>query len=468
MKPRSFAAWAAAALASASLAAALVACGGGVGSGGTGISAGVANGTVNGFGSVIVDGLRFDDRQVEARRENEPGVEVGAEVLLGHRVELGYDAGVATHVVVKATLAGPVASVGPAGQFVVLGQTVHVNADSAAGPVTQFGGGYAGAGSVLAGDAVEVHGVLEGGGLQATRVDRLATPPAYLRVSGLVDALGATGFTVGALAVDTTTASVLPNGAHLANGQRVTLLALPASLTVDAGGALRLAAAQVRIERIAAPGSEATLSGTIAALDATAARFDLGGVVVRYAGATITPAGSTLANGQYVRVRGLVRDDGSLQADSVVRRDGREGAEAELKGNVIGYDAATRTFAVRGVAVDASAARIESCPGGTLAEGLYVAIEGRLGATGVIATSVHCEDEPNGGTVGRKGVASAVDAASSTFTLTPSTGASLVVRWTPQTYFGSVTPQTLNGVRVEIEGTLAGGVLVAQKVKLDD
>ena len=34
----------------------LVGCGGGVGSGGTGIASGVTDGTVNGYGSVIVDG----------------------------------------------------------------------------------------------------------------------------------------------------------------------------------------------------------------------------------------------------------------------------------------------------------------------------------------------------------------------------------------------------------------------------
>ena len=473
MTRRSIAAWAAAVLA-ATAAASLVACGGGVGSGGTGISAGVAQGTVNGFGSVVVDGLRFDDRSVAAQQENEPGNESGVEVLLGQRVELAYDGGVASRLLVKATLAGPVASVAAPGQFVVLGQTVLVNADATAGPVTQFGGGYTRAAAVTAGDAVEVHGLISrlAGGtvVQATRVERLAAPPAYLKVSGIVGALGsgtAPTFVLGGLTVDASAATVLPQGRNLANGQRVTLLALPATLTAGAGGAPALAAAQIRIEQLGAQGDEATLSGTIGALDAGAARFDLGGVTVHFAGAAIAPAGTTLADGQYVRVRGRTQADGSLQADSVTLRDGRGEAEAELKGNIIGYDATTLVFRVRDVAVDASAASIESCPGGSLAEGLYVQVEGRLGATGVLATKVHCEDEPSGATVEREGVAGSVDTAGSTFVLTRS-GAALTVRWTSQTFFGNVTPDTLAGARVGVEGFMADGVLVAQKVKLEN
>ena len=43
------------------LALALVACGGGVDSGGTGATSSYASGPITGFGSVIVNGVRFDD-----------------------------------------------------------------------------------------------------------------------------------------------------------------------------------------------------------------------------------------------------------------------------------------------------------------------------------------------------------------------------------------------------------------------
>ena len=68
-------------------------------------------------------------------------------------------------------------------------------------------------------------------------------------------------------------------------------------------------------------------------------------------------------------------------------------------------------------------------PAGKLAEGLFVEIEAWLGATGVIAKSVHCEDEPSGATVERKGTAGSVDLAAQRFVLTLSGGATLNVSW---------------------------------------
>ena len=54
------------ALAALSLAAWLAGCGGGVGSGGTGSPVGYSEGSVTGFGSVIVDGTAFDDSRATA------------------------------------------------------------------------------------------------------------------------------------------------------------------------------------------------------------------------------------------------------------------------------------------------------------------------------------------------------------------------------------------------------------------
>jgi hypothetical protein len=156
-----------------------------------------------------------------------------------------------------------------------------------------------------------------------------------------------------------------------------------------------------------------------------------------------------------------------VSATSVKVRDGRSEAEAELKGNVEALDLATLRFSVRGVAVDASRAEIESCPNGALADGQFVEVEGALGATGVIAKSVHCEDEPGDATIERKGTAGSVDAAASRFTLSSGTDAVLTVRWTELTYFKNVTPATLAGQRVEVEGKLIDGVLVAQKVQVE-
>ena len=85
----------------------------------------------------------------------------------------------------------------------------------------------------------------------------------------------------------------------------------------------------------------------------------------------------------------------------------------------------------------------------------------------MIAKSVHCEDETDDATVERKGVAESVDAAASVFMLRPDTGTPLTVRWTPAPISRTSRAATLAGQRVEVEGKLVDGVLVAQKVSVE-
>lgn len=449
-----------------------VACGGGVGSGGTGAAAQLANGTVSGFGSVIVDGQRYDDRRIAPHREDAPGVETLSDVRLGQQVEVEVDdQGEPTGLHVHTTLAGPVDTVAAPGRFTVLGQPVQVNADAATGPVTQFAGGYTGAADVQPGDAVEVHGLIVpvGGAsvVRATRVERLAALPAYLKATGIVSALGANGFQLGVLAVHTAGAVVVPAGRTLAEGQLVTVFALPAGRSGSAD-APQLQAAEVRIRDTAPAGTRVTLGGNVAALDAAGKRFVLGTQVVDYAAATLSPPALALAEGQYVRVSGTLRADGTLAADRVTLRDGRNEPESELKGNIIGLDLATQRFTLREVAVDASGASLEGCPGGVLAEGLYVQVEGSLGPSGVRAREISCEAEPAGGTVGRLGTAGSVDAAARRFVLTTAGGTAITVGWTDNTFFEGTSAAALDGQRLEVEGVFDAGVLVARKIHLDD
>ena len=78
----------------------------------------MAVGTVNGFGSVIVDGVSFDNRNAPVVREIAPGQDVVAEVKLGDRVAVQYErAGVASQVRVEAALEGIVSSSVSQGQL---------------------------------------------------------------------------------------------------------------------------------------------------------------------------------------------------------------------------------------------------------------------------------------------------------------------------------------------------------------
>ena len=455
--------------------AAVVSCGGGVvGSGGTGSPVGLAVGTVNGFGSVIVDGVAYDDRSAPVVEEIAPGQYVPSDVKLGDRVSVEYETlGVASLVHVEAALSGAVASSVSMGQFSMLGQTVTVNASGATGPITQFGGGYSQASDLRAGDSIEVHGLLvrqsDSSLIQATRIDKLAAAPDYLRVTGIVSKLsnsGAVTLVLGGLTVDATGATVLPATTALANGQTVTVLALPGSLAQPSADTWRLQAAQIRIRELRGEGLDDSVSGSVSNLDALAKTFTLGSLRVNYS--TVTPVTTTLANGQYVLVRGRVGADGVLAALSLTIRDAGADDEAELRGNISAYDPATGRFSVRDVMVDASGAIPQGCPPTGLANGLYVEVEGSVSSSGVVASKVQCENEPSGASVEREGVAAAVDIAGMSFSLVPEKGAAVSVRWTSTTYFGGVKPDTLAGKSVKVEGSLVDGVLIASKIKVDD
>lgn len=470
-------AWAA--VAAALCLVAMVSCGGGdgvVGAGGTGSPLGLAVGTVNGFGSVIVDGVSYDNRAAPVVKEVAPGQFAVDEVKLGDRVGLEYATpGVASLVRVEAALSGAVASLASPGQFAMLGQTVSVNANGAAGPITQFGGGYGQASDVRAGDSIEVHGLVVQTGtsylIQATRIDKLSAAPAYLRVTGLVSALNNAGpatFSLGALIVSAAGASILPPTTELANGQTVTVLALPAGLTSVGSTAWRLQAAQIRSQQLRGGGLDDSVSGSVSQLDAAAKTLSLGGLRVNYAAATLMPATARLSNEQYVLALGKMALDGSLVASSLTVRDAGSNSEAELRGNISAYDGATRRFSVRDVTVEASGAALEGCPSAGLANGLFVEIEGALSSTGVLARKVKCEDEPADVSVEREGVADRVDIAGMSFSLSLEDGSAIAVQWTAKTYFGGVTPATLAGNAVKVEGTLVDGALTANKVKIRD
>lgn len=84
-----------------------------------------------------------------------------------------------------------------------------------------------------------------------------------------------------------------------------------------------------------------------------------------------------LLDGQYVQVRGVLTAEGAIRATGVKLRDGRNEAEAELKGSVDAYDAATQRFSVRGVSVDASRLRSRSARAACSPTGCTSASRGR-------------------------------------------------------------------------------------------
>lgn len=467
-------------------------------------------GTVTGFGSIIVDGVRIDNHAVLAGAELEDGSVAPVELKLGQHVEVQHDANlVATSVRVMSEVEGSVSAVTTA-TLTVMGQTVTVNSDPAAGPVTVFETPYTSLADVKVGDLVEVHGLLKTttagtstvSTIQATRIEP-KDADAYNRVAGTVTNLTTTTFNLGALLIDYSGAKLMPPGVALANGEEVRVsipvTAMPStpgttsttstvtpstpsttsttgtlSTTTTTATVTALKAAVVRVvsHREDSHSEASELGGAISSVSAGSKTFTVDGVTVDASAATFNQPGKSFADlkaGTYVVLRGVYDSTGVLKATTIVIRgipDDRQNPGVELHGTILDY-ASVSDFTVRGVHVDASAATIDSasCGGTQLANNMQVEVEGTLTSTGgVKASSVKCEGVQDGvSIVEAEGLASTVDQTAKTFTLATENG-TVSVQWSSTTLFKNTSAATLGGQRLQVEGTLSKGVLQATKI----
>jgi hypothetical protein len=435
------------------------------------------SGTVTGFGSVIVDGVRIDDRNVVAGVEQEDSSVVNAELKIGQHVDVEHDANLlATMVRITSELKGSVDSVSTtAGTLSILGQTVAINTVVANGPLTVFEAPYTSLADIKAGDTIEVHGLIKvdatgTSSLQATRIEKAAVA-AFSRVRGDITDLSTTAstFKVGTLLVSYAGATVKPSAAALANGADV-VVSIPANKTFT-GAAVNAAVVKVKNRHEENQDKEGKLGGPITKFDAAGKTFTVDGVKVDASKAVFEQSNRTFADlseGVYVRVKGSYSADGSLVATTIVIRslERESGREVELHGSILNFKS-NADFTLRDIAVDASTAKL-SCPGVVaLTNGQQVEVEGHLSAAGkLIAVEVKCEAPDDKSIVERDGVASAVDTTAKTLTIGTLPNA-VKVNWTATTLFINVDPATLSGKTVEVEGTLAGAVFTATKIKLE-
>jgi len=444
------------------------------------VTAGVSTvaGTVTGFGSVIVDGVRIDDSTVAAGKELDDGTVKHVELKLGQHVEVQHDGQlVATQVRVVAEVEGAVSALDTtAGTLTVAGQTVAVNTDATAGPVTILEG-YASLSAVQVGDRIEVHGIAKTDAtgkatVQATRIEKAgATADSADHVDGLVANLSTSAhtFQVGSLLVDYGTAKVLPAGATLANGIDVHV-AIPLG-TVAAGTAVKATVVKVRDHKAEAGAKDSELGGAISAIDPGPKTVTINGVKVDLSSATYDPAGKSFAdvkvNG-YVVVKGSYGTDGTLKATTVVLRgvEQSKDKQVELHGSVANFVSAS-SFTVRDVKVDATGVTLDAATCGTaqLANTLQVEVTGVLSASGQVkASAITCEKAGDTHAVlSRIGTASKVDTTAKTFALTTEKE-TLNVQWSDVTLFRDATADTLAGKKLEVQGTNSGGVLHATKI----
>jgi hypothetical protein len=438
------------------------------------------SGTVTGFGSVIVDGVRIDDKAVAAGKERVDGAIATVELKLGQHVEVEHDGNlVATKIRVSAEVEGSVSAVDLAAKTLsVLGQTISINTDAALGPVTVFDTPYTRLDDVKLADAVEIHGLIKTDtsgkvSLQATRVEKKSADTAD-RVKGIIFDLVASAhtFKVGNLLIDYSAATLMPAGVVLANGNEVSV-AIPVG-TVEKGVAVKASAIKVKDRKAESQGKEVELGGAVSAFDTATKTLTVNGVKVDVSAVKFNQPGKGLVDlkpGAYIVVKGSYGSDSVLKASTVVIRgvDQEKDHEVELHGTVVDFKSIA-DFKVRGVSIDATGAVIDaaSCAGiGHLANEMQVVVLGSLSASGKVKiTSVKCEKVADATiVVTREGKVGTVDTAAKTFAMTTAKE-TFTVHWSTATSFFDVEAASLSDKYVRVEASTSATGLQARKVSL--
>lgn len=182
------------------LSALILSCGGGgtnnagVGTGGTGLK----EGNVTGFGSVFIDGVRYDNSQATVQVHDGSDVLIAGQLKLGQRVRaLFNDTGAISSLEILPALVGRVDQAPDAnGYLLVMGQWVRFVSKNLPYQGTLSSGtyldGYGSLADIAVGDPVEIHGSwfsadpTKGQVLVASRIEKKAAMPERMLVTGTV------------------------------------------------------------------------------------------------------------------------------------------------------------------------------------------------------------------------------------------------------------------------------------------
>jgi hypothetical protein len=366
------------------LAATLPGCGG-VGSGGTGdgVATGYTAGPITGFGSVIVNGVRYDD--TAATVLDGDGLPRSREDLrLGMTVEIDSGAVNSTSATARANsirfdseLLGAVGTVNAsAGSFTVLAQTVVTDA------ATVFDFAVGALSALKVGMSVEVFAVYDPANqrYRATRVGT-ATTSSTPHLRGLVAQVdaGAQTLKIGSATFAYAGAAGVP--ADLAAGQFVRLRL--ASSTPSAGRFAVLGFGTAL--RVLPDSGDARLTGVVSSFLSTSL-FGVNGRPVDASGASFSNGTAGLKLGARVEVEGRL-SQGVLLASKVKVVSEQEGGNQtfELHGPITAVNSAEKTFVVRGLTIGTGRAdlRYENGTAANLVVGRSVEVKGKLSLDGL-------------------------------------------------------------------------------------
>jgi Domain of unknown function (DUF5666) len=327
----------------------LVGCGGGVGSGGTGT---YTYGPINGFGSIIVGGVRFDDSSARVEDDGGSGRTAG-DLKLGMTVAIESDAistgangAQATASVVRygSVLIAPVTSIDiAASTLVALGQTVQIQSttviDDSLGTLA----------ALQVGRVIEVHGLVDTAGqrIVATRVEA-APANTVFKVRGAVTALDTTAktFRLGAATFSYGNATATPNA--LVNGQLVTLRVAAAPVA----GVFAVSSFGGGVSSMPDGDRDgASVRGVVTAFTSVS-NFRVNDTAVDATGALFPDGSAGVVAGARVKVEGrfsagkLLANKVEIDSETKIQGEG-----IDLRGTIESLNAGDKTFRLRGSTV---------------------------------------------------------------------------------------------------------------------
>ncbi len=372
------------------------ACGGGGGesastdSGAAAQGSSLREGPITGFGSIIVNGVRFDESAAQVL--DDEGVPHPRDSLrLGMWVEVegaavqGKTTGVANSVRFGSQLKGPVSAVNATAKtLTVLGQTVEVFDG------TVFDNLPDGLASVAQGQVLEVHGITQTatGRIYATRVERVDAADSY-KLRGVVTA------------VDTVNKTFSIGGATIAYGNlntaglAVGVVVRVKLATVAQGNVWTATALTVQAQKKPGDHAEADIHGFVTAVTSPT-QFSLNGLKVDATKASFPDGTSGVVLGARLEVEGHLVD-GVIVASKVEideRHVQDERHLPELHGAISAVNATTKTFVLRGLTVAyGPTTEFKGMTEAQLRNGFKVEVKGSLAANGTItATRITPED----------------------------------------------------------------------------
>ncbi|HEY2978167.1 MAG TPA: DUF5666 domain-containing protein [Burkholderiaceae bacterium] len=369
------------------LAAAVLAIGCGGGGGGDSSAAtgsAFTMGTISGFGSIIVDGVRFDDSRAQVVDDDDQPHD-RSELKLGMTVEVLSDrvqgaSALARHIRFGAEIVGPVEAIDVAvKQLTVLGQTVDVT------DTTVFDDSLAGGLAALAvGDVVEVHAQFNSanGHYIAKRIEKEGQVN-FFRLRGVVAALDTTAetFKIGGATISYAAIAAADLPPNFGNGSAMRVR-LQTTAVAGVWQAISIRSGVRKVE----DHDEARVRGVVTAFtDITS--FSVNGLPVTTSASTAFPDGSAgIVVGAAVEVEGAIRD-GVLVASEVELEDHHAGDDDrlnELHGTVSALDTTAQTFVVHEIMVRYSSNTSFARGGASdLANGKAVEVKGGLAGDGV-------------------------------------------------------------------------------------